>query len=336
MKKLLLADDSVTIQKVVGLVLADEGFELKLTNNGKEAVEALSSFMPDVVLADVDMPEMNGYELARAIKETPATSFIPVILMVGAFETVDENLIKEAGADDYVIKPFESRDLITKLQAVLPAEKEAVLQEAAPEEEAFAKILSEAAAGQANDLPPAAAQQVAAQVPEEYVEEYVPEVVVPPVEERLEDSIAVRAISLTGLEAARQEVASQETTPETAEAKTNAYPHGGTTSEDSEIVSPEEIKAAVVAKVNSLIEGALGKLDFPLMVSDAALPAISAAAQQIAAEALPRVIEPLVSEAVALAAAAMKEAVERIIRQSVPELAESIIKKEIESIKREI
>ena len=67
-KKLLLADDSITIQKVVELVLADEGFELKLANNGEEAMEALPSFMPDIVLADLEMPVMGGYELCRNIK----------------------------------------------------------------------------------------------------------------------------------------------------------------------------------------------------------------------------------------------------------------------------
>jgi CheY-like chemotaxis protein len=78
--KLLLADDSITIQKVVELILAEEDFDLKSTNNGEEALALLSSFKPDVVLADIEMPKMNGYQLCEKIKQDPSTSNIPVIL----------------------------------------------------------------------------------------------------------------------------------------------------------------------------------------------------------------------------------------------------------------
>ena len=323
MNKLLLADDSVTIQKVVGLVLADEGFELKITGNGKEAIEALSSFRPDVVLADVEMPEMNGYELARAIKGTPATSSIPVILMAGAFETIDEDRIREAGADDYVIKPFESQDLISKLRGALTAKAEA-----SPQEEPFAQILSEAAAVTAGDLSGGLAPRDLMEevVSEEYVEEVrEEEIVAPPVDKFPDEDAAIKTISLP------------EAPPEAEE--TRAYPFenraGGSPPEDREIVSPEEIKAAVEARVAASVEEALGKLDLQVILTQAAAPVLGAAAQKIVEESLPSIVEPLVSEALAQASAAMKEAMERIVRQTVPELAESIIRQEMESIKSE-
>src|SRR5512140_3123285 len=117
--KLLLADDSITIQKVVELVLAEEDFEIKSFGNGEDALQALSTFTPDVVLADIDMPKINGYELCEKIKQNPKTSGIPVILLAGAFEPIDEELASKVGADDSVIKPFESQELISKINSAL-------------------------------------------------------------------------------------------------------------------------------------------------------------------------------------------------------------------------
>ena len=70
-RKLLLADDSITIQKVVELVLAEEGFEIKAVNNGEEALAAAATFKPDIVLADIEMQKMNGYQLCEKLKMNP-------------------------------------------------------------------------------------------------------------------------------------------------------------------------------------------------------------------------------------------------------------------------
>ena len=105
-RKLLLADDSITIQKVVELVLAEEGYDIKATGNGEDALSALSSFKPDLVLADIDMPKMNGYQLCEKIKTNPATRNIPVILLAGAFEPLDDELARNVGAEDFFLKTF--------------------------------------------------------------------------------------------------------------------------------------------------------------------------------------------------------------------------------------
>ncbi|HDH02517.1 MAG TPA: response regulator, partial [Nitrospirae bacterium] len=136
-KKLLLADDSITIQKVVELILADEGFEIKSVGDGEHAWALIKEFMPDIVLADIEMPKMNGYQLCEKIKEDENTRDIPVILLAGAFEPIDEDLLKEAGADDYIVKPFESQELISKINAIF-AEKELL-----EEEEGVAETLEE-------------------------------------------------------------------------------------------------------------------------------------------------------------------------------------------------
>lgn len=117
--RLLLADDSPTIQKVVELVLSPENFEIKTVDNGEDALEIIDSFQPDIVLADIDMPRLNGYQLCEKIKRDPKTSSIPVILLAGAFEPFDKNHAKSVLADDYITKPFESKELINKVQALL-------------------------------------------------------------------------------------------------------------------------------------------------------------------------------------------------------------------------
>lgn len=117
--KLLLSDDSITMQKLVELILAEEGFEIMSTNNGEEALSAISSFKPDIILADVEMPKINGYQLCEKVKQDPSSSEVPVILLAGAFEQFDEELAKKVGADDFIIKPFESQELIGKVHAAL-------------------------------------------------------------------------------------------------------------------------------------------------------------------------------------------------------------------------
>ena len=115
-RKLLLADDSITIQKVIGLTFADEGVSVVSVNNGREAIERLEEFTPDVVLADVFMPQVNGYEVCEYIKQNDRLKHIPVMLLVGSFEPFDEEEARRVGANDTLTKPFQSiRRLIDKV-----------------------------------------------------------------------------------------------------------------------------------------------------------------------------------------------------------------------------
>lgn len=133
MSKVLLADDNVTIHKVVELVLPDE-YELRSAINGAEALKLLHTFRPDVVLADIEMPVMDGYQLCEEIKGNPETAAIPVVLLAGAFEPIDEELARRSGADGYLVKPFEASELRSKIEGLLKApaveeEVEAMLAE---------------------------------------------------------------------------------------------------------------------------------------------------------------------------------------------------------------
>ena len=118
-KNLLLADDSITIQKVVGITFAGEDFQVTAVDNGEDALARARQLRPDVILADVVMPKKNGYEVCEALKSDPATRDIPVLLLAGTFEAFDEARARAARADGHIAKPFESQALLTKVKELL-------------------------------------------------------------------------------------------------------------------------------------------------------------------------------------------------------------------------
>ena len=123
-RKLLLADDSMTIQKVVNLTFADEGIEVFTVGNGNAAIEKLPEIQPDLVLADVHMPGLTGYEVCEQIRRNPQFADIPVMLLVGSFEPFDETEARRVGANDFLTKPFQSiRQLVQKVTTLLDSPK---------------------------------------------------------------------------------------------------------------------------------------------------------------------------------------------------------------------
>ena len=113
-KKILLADDSITIQKVIELTFSDEDFEVVTVGNGRLAVEKVQEVRPDVVLCDVIMPEKDGYEVCEFIKKTPGLAQTPVLLLTGAFEPFDQERAARVGCDGFLAKPFEPETLIAQ------------------------------------------------------------------------------------------------------------------------------------------------------------------------------------------------------------------------------
>jgi CheY-like chemotaxis protein len=125
-RKLLLADDSVTIQKVVNLTFADEGIEVITVGDGDSALEKISEVSPDVVLADVHMPGLSGYQICEIVRENPATKDLPVVLLVGSFEPFDENEAARVGANAFLTKPFQSiRQLVTQVSDLMESSRAA-------------------------------------------------------------------------------------------------------------------------------------------------------------------------------------------------------------------
>ena len=117
--KLLLADDSITIQRVIELTFADEDVHVRAVGDGKAAIASIQAERPDIVLADVGMPERDGYEVAEFIKENPQLASIPVLLLTGAFEPIDESRARAVGCDGVLVKPFEPQMVINRVKDLL-------------------------------------------------------------------------------------------------------------------------------------------------------------------------------------------------------------------------
>jgi CheY-like chemotaxis protein len=116
---LLLADDSITIQKVVKIIFSGDSYDLTIVGNGTDALLRARESVPEVMLIDAVMPGMNGYEVCREAKKDPLLSAVPILLLTGVFEPFDEGKARESGADDFIAKPFESQVLIDKVMQLI-------------------------------------------------------------------------------------------------------------------------------------------------------------------------------------------------------------------------
>ncbi|MCU1244872.1 MAG: response regulator receiver protein, partial [Acidobacteria bacterium] len=131
-KKILLADDSITIQKVVELTFSDGDYDVVAVNNGAKAIQKLAELRPDIILSDIIMPEKNGYEVCEYVKSHPDLRNIPVILLTGTFEPFDPDRAEKAGCDAVVTKPFESQSLIHKVEELVAQAQANAQANAAP------------------------------------------------------------------------------------------------------------------------------------------------------------------------------------------------------------
>ena len=118
-KKLLLADDSVTIQRVIEMTFSGEDVQVLAVSDGEEAIARIAAEKPDIVLADIGMPKRSGYEVSAFVKGRPELAHIPVLLLAGAFEPVDEAKAKEVGCDGVLVKPFEPQHVIARVRELL-------------------------------------------------------------------------------------------------------------------------------------------------------------------------------------------------------------------------
>jgi CheY-like chemotaxis protein len=115
----LVADDSVTIQKVFELAFEGEDIDIMVAGDGKSALSMALNEKPDMIIADVNMPEMDGFELCQAIKKNPETNGIPVYLLSSALDDFDEDKAKKAGASGRFEKPFRSEDMVKQVMDVI-------------------------------------------------------------------------------------------------------------------------------------------------------------------------------------------------------------------------
>ncbi len=125
-KKILAVDDERHILRLVQINLEKAGYEVITANNGREAVEKVRAEHPDLVVMDVMMPEMTGFEALQALKEDPATSSIPVVMLTAKAQDADVFHGWQSGADLYLTKPFNPLELLTFVKRILDAQAEAL------------------------------------------------------------------------------------------------------------------------------------------------------------------------------------------------------------------
>ena len=112
----LAVDDSPTIRKLLTMTLERHGFDVIAAADGVEALKVLSETLPDVILSDINMPRLGGYQLCKFVKKYDRTKHIPVIMLSGKDGVFDKMRGKMNGCNDYIVKPFESNDLLSKVR----------------------------------------------------------------------------------------------------------------------------------------------------------------------------------------------------------------------------
>lgn len=115
-QKILIVDDDNNIAELISLYLTKECFETKIVNDGEEALNVLDSFAPNLILLDLMLPGIDGYQVCREVRKQ---STLPIIMLSAKGEIFDKVLGLELGADDYIIKPFDSKELVARVKAVL-------------------------------------------------------------------------------------------------------------------------------------------------------------------------------------------------------------------------
>ncbi len=116
MTKVLIVEDEVSFSDALAYLLKKESYEVQVAVNGKEAIDSFNSFSPDLILLDLMIPEVSGTEVCRVIR---STSQVPIIMLTAKDSEIDKVVGLELGADDYVTKPYSSRELLARMKAVM-------------------------------------------------------------------------------------------------------------------------------------------------------------------------------------------------------------------------
>jgi two-component system alkaline phosphatase synthesis response regulator PhoP len=121
--KILVVDDEVYIVHILDFSLRMEGYDVVTALDGEQALEKVDSERPDLIVLDIMMPKLDGYDTCKRLKEDPETRDIPIILLSAKGRNVDQRMGFEAGANDYITKPFSPRKLVEKINSMLPQQK---------------------------------------------------------------------------------------------------------------------------------------------------------------------------------------------------------------------
>lgn len=118
-KSILLVDDSLMIHRIVGLILKEHGFQVLHAEDGRKGYEMAKTKRPDLIIMDVEMPNMNGFEATKMIKSEPSVSGIPLIILTSLGSEDDMRKAQEAGADGFLNKPISRDDLVANIRSFL-------------------------------------------------------------------------------------------------------------------------------------------------------------------------------------------------------------------------
>ena len=121
-KKILIADDNENIREALTYLLEDEGYKLTLAKDGSDALKKVREFRPHILFLDIMMPEMNGYDVCRTVKNDPDLKNTYVIMLTAKGQVAEQERGKEVGADEYIVKPFSPMEILTKIKNILGAQ----------------------------------------------------------------------------------------------------------------------------------------------------------------------------------------------------------------------
>ena len=121
--KILVVDDEINITQILQFSIGAEGYEVITAQNGEEAIEKARREQPDLIILDIMMPRIDGYEACRILKANPMTKNIPVVLLTAKGRDIDKRLGQEVGAIDYIVKPFSPNKLIDRIHKLLSCTK---------------------------------------------------------------------------------------------------------------------------------------------------------------------------------------------------------------------
>ena len=121
MTKILVVDDEANVQRLLQYTLKQAGYTVTVASDGQEALTKALDLQPDVVLLDVLMPRIDGYTVCARLRADQRGAAIPVILLTANFITADQEVARQAGADDFVVKPFDPYELMARVKALIPA-----------------------------------------------------------------------------------------------------------------------------------------------------------------------------------------------------------------------
>jgi CheY-like chemotaxis protein len=326
MSKILLADDSATMQKVVDLVLREQGYEVVTANTGEEAMNLVAAAPPPaLVLAYIKLPGLDGYQFCQNVKSNPATKGIPVILLAGAFDPVDEARKAEVGAEGSLVKPFQAEDLLKVIEAQIGSPAPAAAAPAAggddimfEGEDASMSFAGVAEVEETVAIAPASAEPVMAEAVEAEAVEA----------EAVEETVMIAP----AVEAAPVVAEAVEAEPAAVATPAAAPSAGGGTVAGLEGAG---IEAVVRQTVEAKVTEALAAIDLKEVILKALEPHAKEAFEKIAYDSVPEFLDRTLRGTITETLTAVNKELENIIWETVPQLADTMLKKEMERIRQE-